>query len=79
MLSSGPAVSVETITPSDSATIAPTRGLWIFGDGTLSVTLKQGGTFTRALTGVPGTGLLLPLSVVAVLAATSVTAVYALR
>lgn len=55
------------ITPSDTATFAPTEAVWVGSTGTLVVVMEDGSTAT--ITGVPD-GALLPIRVVGVMEAT---------
>jgi len=69
--------SATPVTPSNTATIRMTAGLWIGGAGNVAVMTKGGQTTT--FTAVPA-GTLLPLAVTQVLAtgttATAIVAMY---
>lgn len=64
------------VTPSDTAMLAPTRGLFIGGAGNISVDFVDG---TSAILTAPAVGSVLPVSVVRVKAtSTTATAIVAL-
>jgi hypothetical protein len=71
------AQSAVVVSPSDTNTLAPTRGLYIGGAGNIAVTMSDGTTVT--FTGVTA-GVIFPVSVTQVKAtgttATNIVAVY---
>lgn len=64
------------VTKSDTTVLEPTRGLWVGGAGNLSVILS-GDTSAVTLNGAAA-GMVYPLSVIKVMAATTATGVVAL-
>lgn len=71
-----PAVRARAVTPSDTAVVGPTRGVWVAADGDLEVVMA-GDTVPVLFAGVRG-GTLLPLSVSQVLTGTTATGVIVL-
>lgn len=70
------AVSVQAVTPSDTAALpAGCKGLWVGGTGNVAVTMWDGSTAT--FTAVPA-GTRLPISPMLVKAATTATLIIAL-
>lgn len=70
MSSTIPARRGVAITPSDSTVLAITRGIYVGGNGNLVVTMIDGGVLT--FTGVLA-GMIYPLQVSKVMAATTAT------
>lgn len=71
-----PAFFAVAVTPGASPLANPARGLYVGGAGNLAVTMAGGGDVT--FTGVPA-GVILPIRVTHVLAATTATSIVALR
>lgn len=64
------------VTPSDSTVLAPTRGLYVGGTGNLTVDFADG--TTNVVLTAPALGIVHPISVVKVKAATTATLIVAL-
>ncbi len=71
----GSAVGAVAVSPSDETVIPPTHGIYVGGEGNLVVTMANGSGPT---TFVVPSGIVLPIRVIKVMAATDATDIVAL-